>query len=166
MTLSEQNPYCEICPIIENPDPQEADLRIHEGEFWRVTLRDNQALLGTSYVTLKDHKGSLEQLSTDEDLEFIAIRNRLIGALSMSFQPDVVNWSCLMNLAFKPNGDPDFKAQPHVHWHAKPRYNESQRVGDRVFSDPEFGNYIRLSRSQKVSPELGRIIAGRIKENF
>lgn len=41
-------PYCEICPIIENPSQQDIDFRIHEGEAWRVTLRDNQALLGTT----------------------------------------------------------------------------------------------------------------------
>lgn len=166
MSLSEQNPYCEICPIIENPAPQEVDMQIHEGEFWRVTLRDNQALLGTSFVTLKDHKEGLEQLSREEDYEFIDIRNRLIGALGLSFEPDVVNWSCLMNLAFKPNDDPKFKPQPHVHWHFKPRYNQSRQVGGRVFSDPEFGSYIRRARTQKVSPELGKLIAGRIKEHF
>lgn len=173
MSLTEQYPFCEICPIIENPDPQEADFRIHEGEFWRVSLRDNQALLGTSFITLKYHKGGLEELSLDEDDEFRDIRNRLIGALGVAFKPDVVNLSCLMNLAFKPPTDklptddpPEFVPQPHVHWHLKPRYSKSRRVEEQVFSDPEFGGYLRIARSQKVSPELGRLIAGRIKENF
>lgn len=166
MSLSEQNPYCEICPIIENPDPQEADMRIHEGEFWRVALRDNQAFLGTSFITLKDHKESLEQLSAEEDREFVEIRNRLIGALGMSFKPDVVNLSCLMNLAFNSNGDPEFEPQPHVHWHFKPRYSEPRQIGDEVFSDPEFGGYIRIARSQKVSPGLGKLITSHIKEHF
>lgn len=90
MSLTEQYPFCEICPIIENPDPQEADFRIHEGDFWRVTLRDNQALLGTSFITLKDHKSGLEELSLDEDDEFRDIRNRLIGAVGIAYEPDVV----------------------------------------------------------------------------
>jgi hypothetical protein len=46
MTSSELFPYCEICPIIKNPQQQDIDFRIYEGENWRVTLRDNQALLG------------------------------------------------------------------------------------------------------------------------
>lgn len=80
-----------------------------------------------------------------------------------------------MNLAFNPptkeagdppEDDPEFVPQLHVHYHFKPRYSELRRVEGQVFSDPEFGGYLRIARSQKVSPELGRLIAGRIKENF
>lgn len=166
MALAEQFPYCEICPIIENPQQQDIDFRIHEGEAWRVTLRDNQALLGTTFITLKDHKEGLEQLSREEDEEFVVIRNRLIGAVGIAFAPDGVNLSCLMNFAFRPNDDPNFTPQPHVHYHFKPRYRTPRTVADETFTDPEFADYLKVGRGQRVTPELGRIITARIQENF
>jgi len=166
MALTEQYPYCEICPIIENPGQQDIDFRIHEGNAWRVTLRDNQALLGTAFITLKDHKAGLEQLTPAEDEEFVAIRNRLIGAVGVAFGPDGVNLSCLMNFGFRSNGDPDFTPQPHIHWHFKPRYSSSRTVAGETFTDPEFADYLRLGRGQRVSPAVGRIITARIQENF
>jgi diadenosine tetraphosphate (Ap4A) HIT family hydrolase len=166
MVSSEQFPYCEICPIIENPSQQDIEYRIHEGEAWRVTLRDNQALLGTTYITLKEHKEGLEQLTPQEDEEFTVIRNRLIGAVGVAFAPDGVNLSCLMNFAFRPNGDPNFVPQPHVHYHFKPRYSEPCTVAGETFTDPEFADYLKIGRGQRVTLEVGRIIVARIKENF
>jgi ATP adenylyltransferase len=159
-------PYCEICPIIENPQQQDIDFRIHEGEAWRVTLRDNQALLGTTFITLKEHKESLAQLSGEEDEEFRVIRNRLIGAVGTAFAPDGVNLSCLMNYAFRPNGDPDFTPQPHVHYHFKPRYSEPRTIAGETFTDPEFADYLRVGRGQRATTGLGKIIVARIKEGF
>ena len=166
MASAEQFPYCEICPIIDNPEQQDIDLRIHEGEAWRVALRDNQALLGTTFITLKSHKEGLEQLSQEEDEEFRVIRNRLIGAVGTAFTPDGINLSCLMNYAFRPNGDPNFKPQPHVHYHFKPRYSTPRTVAGENFTDPEFADYLRAGRGHNVTPELGKIIVARICENF
>lgn len=166
MALPDAFPHCEICPIIKNPSEQDEAFRIHEGEAWRVTLRDNQALLGTAFITLKRHKESLEELSPDEDQEFVVIRNRLIGAVGVAFAPDVTNLSCLMNLAFKPSGDPDFRPQPHVHYHFKPRYSSSRTIAGETYSDPEFGKYLREGRVQVVSLAMGKAIVDRIKDNF
>lgn len=167
MASSEQFPYCEICPIIENPPPMDLEYRIHEGEAWRVTLRGgNQALLGTTFVTHKDHVESLDQLSPQDDEEFIVIRNRLIRAVGVAFAPDVVNISCLMNDALRPNGDPGFKPQPHVHYHFKPRYSKPRTVAGETFTDPEFASYLSGGRGQPVASKVGRIIVARIKENF
>jgi diadenosine tetraphosphate (Ap4A) HIT family hydrolase len=166
MASAEQFPYCEICPIIENPQQQDIDFRIHEGEAWRVTLRDNQALLGTTFITLKGHKEGLEQLSYDDDEEFRTIRNRLIGAVGVAFAPDGVNLSCLMNYAFRSNGNPDFTPQPHVHYHFKPRYSTPRTVAGETFTDPEFADYLKIGRGQRVMPEVGKVIVARIRENF
>lgn len=166
MASTEQFPHCEICPIIENPSQQDIDFRIHEGDAWRVTLRDNQALLGTAFINLKEHRPGLEQLTPDEEQEFIVIRNRLIGAVGTAFVPDNVNISSLMNYAFQPNGDPDFTPQPHVHYHFKPRYGGPRTVAGETFVDPEFGDYLRAGRKQIVTPEVGKIITARIQENF
>jgi len=167
MTLAEQFPYCVICPIIENPPPEEAGLRIHEGEYWRVALRGaNQALLGASYITLKDHKESLADLSAAEDDEFVVIRNRLIRAVGAAFDPDGINLTCLMNDAFLPTSDPDFVPQPHIHYHFYPRYKDERTVGGVTFRDPEFGQYLRGSDVQPASPALARAIVSNIQQHF
>jgi ATP adenylyltransferase len=166
MASSEQYPHCEICPIIESPSLEEIDRIIHEGDAWRVALRDNQALLGTSFITLKDHKESLVHLSPEEDQEFIDIRNRLIGAVGLAFAPDVINLSCLMNYAFRDNDDPYFTPQPHVHYHFKPRYSSPRTIGDETFIDPEFSNYLRLGRNHPITAEMGQLIVAHIQENF
>lgn len=158
-------PNCEICPIINEPSDMDKDFRIHEGDAWRLTLRQNQALLGTTFITLKEHKESLPELTQAEEEEFIAVRNRLYGAVGLAFAPNVINISNLMNLAFNPD-DPDFEAHPHVHWHVKPRYKDPVRLEGQTFADPEFGQYLRKGRVHNVSLEMGRLIAGRIREHF
>jgi hypothetical protein len=71
-----------------------------------------------------------------------------------------------MNFAFRSNGDQNFVPQPHVHYHFKPRYSEPRTVADETFTDPEFADYLKMGRGQRVMPEVGRIIVARIKENF
>lgn len=127
---------CDICPIITQPSPEELSLRLIEGEHWVATLREDQQFLGTAYVTLREHKPSLEYLTPDEDKEFTEIRNRLIVAQKTTFGSKVVNVSCLMNEAFQ-HDDPT----PHVHYHFKPRHHDSIVI--KGFEDPEFGSYIR-----------------------
>jgi len=161
-----QYPHCEICPIVEQPSQQDLKFRIHEGDAWRITLRDNQALLGTAFITLKPHRESLDQLPPAEEEEFIVIRNRLIRAVGAAFTPDVVNLSCLMNFAFRPTDDPDFTPQPHVHYHFKPRYSSSRTVAGETFTDPEFASPLTQRRTQLVGPAVGGIVVARIKENF
>ena len=46
-------------------------------KFWIITLSSNQAYLGTSYVTLKRHYGSLSELEPDEWSEFIDLTKKL-----------------------------------------------------------------------------------------
>lgn len=132
---------CEICPIIENPSEDEVRLRLAEGEFWRATLRDrDQSLLGTTFVTAKRHVESLGDLTEKEWLEFAGINKEMESAIKRSFGAQVINTSCLMNLAFKPGEEP----RPHVHWHLKPRYANPVMIDGikEPFIDPRFGKYL------------------------
>ncbi|NCO10282.1 HIT family protein [Candidatus Saccharibacteria bacterium] len=129
---------CDICPIIRNPNEAEVSRRLIEGEYWVASLREDQQLLGTSFLTLKEHKSSLEQLTRSEDIEFRDTRNKLILAQKRAFGSKTVNISCLMNNAYQSN-----TPAPHVHWHFKPRYDTPVTVNNEVFTDPEFGSYIR-----------------------
>lgn len=166
MALVEQHPYCEICPVIEQPSELDRAFRIYEGEAWRATLRVNQAQLGTTYVTLKQHKENLRDLSASEREELWLIYGGLSRAAESAFSADLDNFSCLMNYAFRSNDDPNFVPQPHVHWHFKPRYSGVRKVGGERFTDPEFGGPLKLPRVQNVGLPLGGLIVARMQENF
>jgi|GEM_PF-2057413 len=168
-SMATQFPYCEICPIIENPSQKELAMRIYEGDHWLVTLRrHNQALLGTSFITLKEHRESLPDLTREQDEEFRVIRNGFIHAVGAAFRAESnLNLYCLMNYAFKSsNDDPNFVPQPHVHYHAKPRYSGPRTIGGVEFTDPEFGGPLELRRTQAVSLPIGKIIVADIKAHF
>ncbi len=142
-----------------------------ENEHWNANLRDrDQTLLGTSYITLKRHAYELDQLTTEEDMAFIAIRNQVIRALRVSFSPVTFNISCLNNDAFRHDADNTPPEAAHVHWHVKPRYG-SQPVSfaDEIFTDPMPGRYLKLpprEQRKKVSPETARTIAATIRANL
>lgn len=142
---------CNICPIVNQPSPQELSLRLIEGEHWVATLREDQQFLGTAFVTLREHKPSLEYLTPDEDREFVEIRNRLIVAQKTSFGAKVVNISCLMNEAFRHE-----PPAPHVHYHFKPRYHDSVVI--KGFEDTEFGSYIRRKEPNIPKPSTLQLI--------
>lgn len=57
---------CQICPHTQAPEPEETELRVMEGDHWVATLRaDDQEYLGTTYISLREHKESLIDLSRD-----------------------------------------------------------------------------------------------------
>ena len=149
---------CEICPIISDPSSDERALRILEGEYWRATLRRDQSLLGTTFITAKHHVEALADLSIEEWQEFASLNAQIELAIKKAFGARVINTSCLMNHAFKTD-DP----QPHVHWHVKPRYDSTIMFNGQAFTDPAFGNYLsgdhpRLTVSQDLAIAIAHAI--------
>ena len=152
---------CDICPIIHTPGEGEQSRRLIEGEHWVASLRDDQQLLGTSFVTLREHKSSLEQLTEDEDLEFREIRNNLIIAQKKAFGAEVVNISCLMNNAYQAENP-----TPHIHWHFKPRYANTVTINGERFTDLEFGSYIRQKEPHIPRPVTLRFVGDLIRREL
>lgn len=150
--------HCDICPFLTNPSEEELSRRIIEGKYWVATLRDDQEYLGTAYVTLRDHKSSLEELTPAEDHEFTTLRNRLIVAQKQAFNATVINVSCLMNDAFRTR-----IPAPHVHYHFKPRYDEPVAFGGNTFIDRQFGHYIRDKYPHPVSADMSKQIIAALK---
>lgn len=129
---------CEICPIIETPSDDERRARLLEGKNWIATLRLNdQTLLGTSFITARRHVESLGHLTQEEQLEFFDIHAQLERAIKQAFGAAVINTSCLTNHAFRSN-----PAEPHIHWHLKPRYQQTVNFAGQTFTDPGFGSYL------------------------
>lgn len=156
---------CEICPIIANPTQDELDAHIYEGAHWRATLRSqDQSLLGTTFITAKRHVESLTELSPSEQAEFFSVHATLEKAIKRAFGAQVINTSCLMNLAFKDEAD---KAAPHVHWHMKPRYATPVILDGATFTDPAFGSYLDGHHSRvPVTLSQTRRIVDAIQEQF
>lgn len=154
---------CEVCPIILNPAQDELDSRLYEGAHWRASLRANdQSLLGTSFITAKRHVESLSELTVPEQAEFFEIHAVLEQAIKQAFGAQVINTSCLMNLAFRKE-----PAAPHVHWHIKPRYADPVLFNGSVFTDPAFGSYLDGHHGRlPVSTSEARAIVRKIQEFF
>lgn len=155
---------CEICPIIQYPSTSEQQLRLYEGAYWRATLRQDQSLLGTYFITAKRHVGSLGELSAEEWQEFGQINSQLEYAVKCAFGAEVINTACLMNLAFQQDNP-----EPHVHWHNKPRYASPVHYEGYTFTDPAFGEYLdgrhkRFKAPQKLLLKIAQAILSHAKD--
>jgi diadenosine tetraphosphate (Ap4A) HIT family hydrolase len=148
------NSNCKICKVLEQPNPG----RIYSGEYWEIILAFDQGYLGRCFVTLKQHKGSLSELSAEEWQEFISLNKRYEEAVKKAFGAKLSNWTCLMNDAFKTE-----PYQPHVHWHCRPRYDEPVILNDVAFTDPDFGHHYDRQHKQMVDPEIIKEIAEKIR---
>jgi diadenosine tetraphosphate (Ap4A) HIT family hydrolase len=157
---------CEVCEFLPTIQPAYS---LIEGDNWNANLRNNdQSLLGTSFVTAKQHVPELDYLTPVEDTEFVVIRNALIGAIRRSFNPLTFNISCLKNYAFvDPSVTPE--GASHVHWHIKPRYRPGiTSVNGEDFSDPMPGKYLEPSfyKRQVPTEDTAEQIANIIRSNL
>lgn len=147
---------CEVCAALPS------NTVLYETESWVASLNANQAYLGRCYVTLKQHKGDLAELSSGEWLEFADLVKIIESAIRKTFGSTLFNWSCLMNNAFQTN-----PARPHVHWHLRPRYEHSVEFNGITFSDVSFGHhYDRTGREQLLQHGQLDAINNAIRSNI
>ena len=110
-----------------------------------VLLAAEQSYVGRSIVVLKRHVASLSELSSEELADFGVVVKKFEVSVKKSFDATMFNWTCMMNDFFRA-AIPD----PHVHWHARPRYNHTVEVAHVRFTDPEFGQHYNRDRMQEV----------------
>jgi diadenosine tetraphosphate (Ap4A) HIT family hydrolase len=149
---------CEICTILPLIQP---DFVIYEGRHWLANLREqDQTLLGTTFITAKRHVAELDQLSLQEDREFIDIRTMVIRSIRAAFDPITFNVSCLKNDAFRANPDTTPSTAGHVHWHVKPRYStKPKQFAGETFIDPLPGRYLDHSLFTGYRPSVVTALA-------
>lgn len=99
-------------------------------------------------VVLKRHCQDLMELNSDEWVEFGKIVQKMEKSLNELFKPDLFNWSCFKNAAFR-----DKNPQPEIHWHFLPRYSEPVEYNGITFNDPDFG-YIPQPIHRKIPLEV------------
>ena len=142
-----KNIDCTACKIIPN-----TKFVIFESDYWIISLASDQHWLGRSYVTSKKHVESLSELSASSWSGLKVVIECYEKKLKQVFGARLFNWSCLMNDAYSkaPYGP------THVHWHVRPRYENSILFSGIEFKDQEFGKHYRTrwdGREDFVIPE-------------
>jgi diadenosine tetraphosphate (Ap4A) HIT family hydrolase len=149
-------PGCDTCTTINK---QEANLLATE--HWMLNVSFDQGYLGRTYVTLRDHKGGLGELSNAEWKDYEDIVRRLENACKKGLGATLFNWSCLMNNAYKQK-----PYQPHVHWHFRPRYEQLVTINSVKFEDPQFGHHYDRGQKRTVDDETFKMILEKIKAHL
>jgi len=150
---------CEVCGFLKNPS---ADTQILDTKFWNVAIDgSNHAYLGRAYVSLKEHTANLGSLSKDEWIDFQEIVEKLEKAYKDAFGAEPLNWSCLMNHAFRKK-----PFNPHVHWHVFPRYEIAPVLDGITFDDPLFGKIYDNHAERLVSAETVEHIAATLRQRI
>ncbi|MBE2900390.1 HIT family protein [Methanothermobacter thermautotrophicus] len=125
---------------------------------WIIYLAPSQRYLGACVVALRRKCRDLSELSGEEWADFAGVLRGLESALRELFNPDLFNWSCFKNSAFR-SEDPD----PEVHWHFHPRYRRSVSFAGETFIDREFG-HIPLPIEVKVPGPVMDELEGIMRE--
>lgn len=146
---------CKVCDVLP------PDTLVFETDSWTVSLSSDQGYLGRCFVTLREHKGDLAELTAEEWLDFAEAVKKIEGAVGKAFGPALFNWSCLMNNAFQ-----DIPSQPHIHWHVRPRYEGSVYFAKQEFTDPHFAHHYDREHSNLVSAAVLDEIRLKIQENL
>ena len=149
---------CDICGFLNN-----SELAIIETKYWKVNIADDQAYLGRCYVILKRHYGSLSDLTKEEWIDFSSLVKKLESLYKKTFGAKLLNWSCLMNDAFRQN-----PANPHVHWHVRPRYDKGVEFAGMIFNDLEFGSHYVWESDRKniLSEDKLHKIVNELRKNL
>jgi len=149
---------CDICEFQKNPQPQTQLLLT---KHWNAGIGNNHAYLGRAYVSLRTHKGSLSELSSEQWLEFHELVRKLESAYKQAFGAEPLNWGCFMNHAFRTE-----PFNPHVHWHVFPRYKTAPVVAGMTFDDPLFGNFYDDNAERLVSDGVAAEIAATLRKHI
>jgi len=150
---------CDACDFLSNPT---SETQILDTQYWSVGIDGkNHAYLGRAYVTLKEHKPSLSNLSQNEWDDFQDIVSKLEKAYKKAFGAEPLNWGCFMNHAFRTE-----PFNPHVHWHIYPRYKTDYVIDDITFDDPLFGNFYDHTSERLVDEETVRKIASELRRQL
>ncbi len=124
---------CDICDTIDIYKKYE----IFETDHWVLLLRnDDQAYLGRGIARLKRHCGDIAELNESEWRDLLQLIKRYEAIIRKKFGASLFNWTCLMNDAFKVT-----PANPHVHFHVRPRYKGKVEFAGVIFEDKEFGHH-------------------------
>jgi diadenosine tetraphosphate (Ap4A) HIT family hydrolase len=137
---------------------------IKEGQFWFLSLLENQYYLGRATLILKDFSiKHLNELTEKQILELFSFIKKYEIALKKSFNTTNFNWTCLMNNSYKKE---NLKKQYPLHFHVWPRYKDVVVFNKEKFHDEVFAHHYDKYKEKKVSKEFLEKLAERILSNW
>jgi diadenosine tetraphosphate (Ap4A) HIT family hydrolase len=122
---------------------------IFETDHWNIFLAEDQTYLARAVVELKRPCPTLSELTTEEFIDLHHAIKQYEAAVTTAFGATMFNWTCLMNNAYK-NTPPN----PQVHWHCRPRYQQTVECDGEMFHDPNFGHHYDRSLDRQVGEEV------------
>jgi diadenosine tetraphosphate (Ap4A) HIT family hydrolase len=140
---------CTSCLPTDRPDEGQDQFVILQTDKWKLVLSSTQHYLGELLLVSQRHVLYLEDLNAAEDLEYLILQRCVILALKQAFKCKLVNLLHDVNPAFK-----EEPANPHVHWHFIPRYEDKILFASRVFHDTEWPNGLDLSKDDNSSRDI------------
>ena len=130
-------------------------LKIKEGTFWTVSLRNEQNYLGWCVVILKRHLEDLMDISDEERTELFLIVKQLRDVIQEQLKADMFNYASLGNVS------------NHLHLQVVPRYREEVMFEGATFADKNWGkNYSPYDKTFTVPKAVKQKIKEVIQKNI
>jgi len=149
------NNNCIWCNITES----EKKYLLVDSRYWNVFLADKQDYIGRCILVLKRHCESLSQLNGKEWVELKSLVEKLEAVITKSLGANMFNWSCLMNDFYKSE-----TPNPHLHIHARPRYNAPITINGKAYSDEEYAHHYDNHKQNKLTETEKETVYNLIKE--
>jgi diadenosine tetraphosphate (Ap4A) HIT family hydrolase len=130
---------------------------IFETKLWKLFLAPSQTCLGTGVLALKRPASNLRDLNSQEWKEFSLIVKDLEIAIEKAFNPDLYNWACFKNAAYR-----EGEVNAQIHWHVHPRYKNPVIFEGVKFEDENFG-YPPTLKEKTIPNELRKKIIKHIQ---
>jgi diadenosine tetraphosphate (Ap4A) HIT family hydrolase len=114
---------------------------LFETPYWDIRLSFKQVYVGRAIVILRRKCPNLSEVTVE----------KYEGAATKAFAPDLFNWSCLMNNAFRKE-----HPQPQVHWHVRPRYSKPLTSNGKVYEDINFASHYDIALGAEETPDASQ----------
>ncbi len=126
---------------------------IKDYKYWTLGVHSNQSYLGRCVVWCKrDDATDMSDATFAEQKELFIIIKKLKLALTKAFSPDWFNYSFLGN------------EMPHLHGHIVPRYKNSKKFMDLVFTDKFYGKHYKTDNNFVTTEKVLLSVRDQIKK--
>jgi len=127
---------------------------VAEYDHWAVLLRPKQVSLGSLVLASSSEATAFSDLDEAAFIELGSVIRHVEDTLGALFGYQKINYLMLMMV------------DPHVHFHAVPRYAEKQQWEGLVFIDHGWPGPPDLSRANATGPEMNVRLVRRLREHW
>lgn len=145
------------CPFC-NLDEKDKKWLLYENEYWTLFLADKQDYLGRCIIVCNQHCESISDLDIKQWNALKSIMDSAEIMLRSELNATMFNWSCLMNDAYK-----NKPANPHIHFHLRPRYENEVLYGNNLISDREFAHHYDNHAPAQIDEETANRVYIQLK---